>query len=202
MSRSLAAGADRQESLTSSESLRVVVRYRSSFVLLLVLQLSGCATHELVLSRTLQPALARPEVDFHLTLFRARVQMDRLEVWGRVRRGVNDYDYTTSFDTEIRSVASLCAALAHNGLIFENDWNVLHLILTNEYGSQLRWKTANSYTKIIIERRTLMELKRLNTPASEYPKYWQLTAYKVGPPDYSFHEWTPGRSSDAAIPQE
>lgn len=126
--------------------------------------------------------------------------MDRLEVWGRVRRSASDY--TSSFDIEVRSVATLCAALANSGLIFESDWNVLHLSLTNEYGSQLQWKTASGYATIVIGRRTLMELKRLNAPASEYPKHWTLTAYKVGPPDYSFREWTPGRSSDAATPKD
>ena len=176
------------------------MRYRFNLALLLALQLSGCATHELVLSKTLQPALTRPEVDFQLTLFRARVQMDRLEVWGRVRRSASDY--TSSFDLEVGSVATLCAALANSGLIFESDWNVLHLSLTNEYGSQVQWKTANGSATIVIGRRTLMELKRLNAPASEYPKHGTLTVYKVGPPDYSFREWRPGRSSDAATPKD
>lgn len=176
------------------------MRYLSTLALLLVLQLSGCATHELVLSKTLQPALSRPELDFQLTLFRARVQMDRLEVWGRVRRSASDY--TSSFDMEVRSVATLCAALANSGQIFESDWNVLHLSLTNEYGSQLQWKTANGHAAIVIGRRALMELKALNAPASEYPKHWTLAAYKVGPPDYSFREWRPGRSNDAAAPKD
>lgn len=176
------------------------MRYRSALALLLVLQLSGCATHELVLSKTLQPALTRPEVDFRITLFRARVQMDRLEVRGRVRRSASDY--TSSFDIEVGSVATLCAALANSGLIFESDWNVLHLSLTNEYGSQLQRRTANGYATIVIGRRTLMELKRLNAPPSEYPKHWTLTAHKVGPPDYLFREWRPERSSDVESPKD
>lgn len=176
------------------------MRYRSLLALLLVVQLSGCATHELVLSKTLQPALTRPEIDFQLALFRARVQMDRLEVWGRVRRSASDY--TSSFDMEIGSVATLCAALAKSGLIFESEWKVLHLSLTNEYGSQLQWRTANGYASIVIERRALMELGKLNAPASEYPKHGTLTAYKVGPPDYAYREWSSGASSDTASPKD
>jgi hypothetical protein len=175
------------------------VRFRSALALLLALALSGCATHEVVLSKTLQPALSRPEVDFELTLFRARVQMDRLEVRGRVRRNANDY--TSSFDIEVRSVATLCAALANGGLIFESDWNVLHLSLTTEYGSQLQWKSANSYATIVIGRGALMELKKLNAPASEYAKHSTLSAHKVGPPDYAFRELRPGGPGDAATPE-
>lgn len=158
------------------------------FQLLLALLLSGCATHEVVLSRTLRPALSSEEVSFPVTLFRARVHMGVLEVWGRVERG--DADYKTSFDNEIESTAALCVALTKSGLIFKYDWYLLELQLTNEYGSQWRWRNTLGYTKARISRETLIELLARNLPASEYPKHWHLFAYKVGPPDYFPYEWS------------
>jgi hypothetical protein len=156
--------------------------------LLLVLLLSGCATHEMVLSRTLRPVLSSEEVNFQVTLFRARVQMGILEVWGRVKR--SDSDYQSNFDREIESTAVLCAALARNDLTFKNDWYTLELRLTNEYGSQWRWRNTLGYTKVRISRETLLELRKGNLPASEYPQVWHLFAYKVGPPDYVYYEWS------------
>jgi hypothetical protein len=114
--------------------------------------------------------------------------MGRLEVWGRVER--SDDDYRTNFDNEIQSTAALCAALAKSDLTFKNDWYVLELQLTNEYGSQLRWKNTLGYTKVRISRETLLELRQRNAPASAYPQYWRLFAYKVGPPDYVPYEWS------------
>lgn len=160
-----------------------------------VLLVSACATHELVLSKSLQPALDRPEVDFQLTLFRARVQMDRLEVWGRVARA--ESEYTPSFELEIGSVAGLAAALADDGLIFEHEWRVLHLELSNEYGGQLRWKNTNGWAKLVIERSALLELKERGADASEYAERGTLTGSKVGPPDFLPRDWTPGRPDEA-----
>lgn len=156
--------------------------------LLLALLLPGCATHEMVLSRTLRPALSSEEIDFPVTLFRARVHMGRLEVWGRVAR--SDGEYRTDFDNEIQSTAALCAALAKSELTFKNDWYELELQLTNEYGSQMRWKNSLGYTKVVISRETLLELRKRNAPASAYSQYWRLFAYKVGPPDYIPYEWS------------
>ncbi len=131
---------------------------------------------------------------FPLTLFRARVQMDRLEVWGRVRR--SDADYRADFDCEIESAAALCAALAKSDLTYEHDWNTLVLELTNEYGSQWRWRNTLGYTKVRISRETLTELRKRDLPASEYPQYWRLYAFKVGPPDYVPYEWSPAHAGD------
>jgi hypothetical protein len=158
------------------------------FQLLLALLLSGCATHEVVLSRTLRPVLSSEAVGFPVTLLRARVQMGVLEVWGRVKR--SDDDYRINFDNEIESTAALCAALTKSGLTFKNYWYRLELQLTNEYGSQWRWRNTLGYTKVRITRETLLELRARNLPASEYPQYWHLFAYKVGPPDYVPYEWS------------
>jgi hypothetical protein len=114
--------------------------------------------------------------------------MDRLEVWGRVKR--SDGDYRANFDCEIESTAALCAALAKSDLTFKHDWNTLVLELTNEYGSQWRWKNTLGYTKITISWETMLELRARNLPASEYPHYWHLFAYKVGPPDYVPYEYS------------
>jgi len=156
--------------------------------LLLALLLPACTTHEMVLSRTLRPALSSEEIDFQVTLFRARVHMGRLEVWGRVAR--SDGEYRTDFDNEIQSTAALCAALAKSELTFKNDWYEMELQLTNEYGSQMRWKNTLGYTKVIISRETLLELRKRDAPASAYSQYWHLFAYKVGPPDYVPYEWS------------
>jgi hypothetical protein len=156
--------------------------------LVLALLLSGCATHEMVLSKTLRPALSSDEIHFSITLFRARVQMGVLEVWARVRR--SDGDYRADFENEIQSTAALCAALTKSDLTFKNDWNELELQLTNEYGSQMRWKNTLGYTKVRISRVTLLELRKSYAPASAYPQYWRLFAYKVGPPDYVPYEWS------------
>ena len=155
--------------------------------LLLVLLPSGCATHELVLSRTLRPVLASEGIDFQPTLFRARVQMTSLEVRGRIRH--SDLEYKSNFDCEIASAAALGAALVRSGIIFEHDWRYLKLLLTHEYGSQWRWKNTLGSIKVIISRETLLELRERNVPASEYPQYWHLVAYKWGPPDYVPYVW-------------
>jgi hypothetical protein len=167
---------------------RVTVRNMILPQLLLALLLSGCATHEVVLSRALRTVLSSEEVNFPVTLFRARVQMGVLEVWGRVQR--NDDDYKTNFDNELKSTAALCAALTKSDLTFKNDWYALELQLTNEYGSQWRWRNTIGYTKVRISRDTMLELRLRNLPASEYPHYWHLFAYKVGPPDYVPYEWS------------
>jgi hypothetical protein len=158
------------------------------FQMLLALLLSGCATHELVLSRTLAPVLSSEEVNSPVTLFRARVQMDRLEVWGRVKR--NDDDYKINFDMEIETTAALLASLMKNELTFKNDWRQLVLELWHECGSTLRWKSTLGYTKVRISRETMLELRTRNLPASEYPKFWRLYVHKVGPPDYVGYEWS------------
>lgn len=169
------------------ENARVnVVRSIILLGLFLALLLSGCATHEMVLSRTLRPILSSEDVSFPVSLFRARVQMGVLEVWGRVKR--SDGDYKINFDNEIESTAALCAALAKSELTFKNDWYTLELQLTNEYGSQWRWRNTLGYTKVRISREALLELRARNLPASEYPQYWHLFAYKVGPPDYVPYE--------------
>lgn len=103
--------------------------------------------------------------------------MDRLEVWGRVER--SESEYAPSSDLEIESVASLAAALANSGLIFEYEWRVLHLSLVNEYGSQLRWQNANGWAKLVVDRRALLELKELGAHASEHPQHGELTAHKA-----------------------
>lgn len=162
-------------------------RFVILFQLLFALLLFGCATHEIVLSRSLRPILSSEDVNFQVTLFRARVQMGVLEVWGRVKR--SDGDYKTNFDNEIESTAALCAALNKSELTFKNDWSALELQLTNEYGSQWRWRNTLGYTKVSISRATMLELRARNMPASEYPQFWQLFAYKVGPPDYVPYEW-------------
>jgi hypothetical protein len=156
--------------------------------LLLAPLLSGCATHEMVLSGTLRPALSSEEINSSITHFRARVQMGVLEVWARAKR--SDGDYSPDFDIEIQSTAALCAALTKSDLTFKNDWYKLELQLTNEYGSQWRWKNTFGYSKVRISRETLLELRKRNVPASAFPQYWRLIAVKVGPPDYVPYEWS------------
>jgi hypothetical protein len=159
------------------ENTRVSARRVIIVTLLLTLLSSGCATHELVLSRTLRSVLFSKGVNFPVMRFRARVQMDRLEVWARVKR--SDGDYKINFDCEIESTAALCAALARSDLTFKQDWNTLVLELTNEYGSQWRWRNTFGFSKARVSRETLIDLHKRNTPASEYPQYWHLFAYKV-----------------------
>ena len=154
---------------------------------LVAIALSGCATHELVMSKTLKPVAAGKDLDFSLSLFRARVQKGVLEVRGRVRR--SDEDYTTSFDREIESAAALCASLAKSDVTFDSEWSVFELEVTNEYGSQWRWRTTRGYIKVRLDREGLLELRKRNVPASEYPRYWNLVlAYKAGPPNYVPYE--------------
>jgi hypothetical protein len=158
------------------------------FQLFLALLLSGCATHEMVLSSTLKPVLSSEEVNFPVKHFRARVQMGRLEVGGRVI--LSDDDYKSNFDMEIETTAKLLAAITKSELTFKNDWHVLVLELWHEYGSTLRWKSTLGYTKVRISRETMLELRQRNLPASEYPKYWRLYIHKVGPPNYVGYEWS------------
>jgi hypothetical protein len=158
------------------------------FPLFLALLLSGCATHEWVLSGTLKPVVSSGEVKFPVKHFRARVQMDRLEVGGRVI--LSDDDYKSNFDMEIETTAALLASLMKNELTFKNDWRQLVLELWHECGSTLRWKSTLGYTKVRISRETMLELRTRNVPASEYPKFWRLYVHKVGPPDYVGHEWS------------
>ena len=152
------------------------------FQMMMGLLLSGCATHELILSRTLAPVLSCEEINFQITKFRARVQMGRLEVWGRVKR--NEYAYQKNFDLEIKATAALLASLTKSEHTFKNDWRHLELELWHEYGSMFRWKNTFGYTKIRISRETLLELRMRNLSVSEYPKFWRLYAWKAGPPDF------------------
>jgi hypothetical protein len=159
--------------------------------LLLVVLLAGCAKHELVLSSALRPALSSQEIDFPVEHFRARVgQSGDLEVWARVNQSISDY--REDFDNEIHDAAALCAALTNFDRTFGIDWSNLDLHLTNEYGSQARWKTAHSFTRVSMSRVTLFELRKRKARASAYPKYWRVSASKVGPPDYVYFEWSPG----------
>lgn len=115
--------------------------------------------------------------------------MDRLEVWARIKR--SDDEYRTGFDIEIQSTAALCAALARSELTFKSDWYELVLQLTNEYGSQMRWRNTFGYTQVRITRQTLLELRKRDAPAFEYAQHWRLFASKVGPPDYVPYESPP-----------
>jgi hypothetical protein len=151
---------------------------------LLVLLTGGCATHEVVLSHTLRPALSGVPADLPITLFRARVHKGVLEVWGRIRR--SDTDYAPDFAIETAGTARLCAALAESDLTFRTEWSTLQLEFTYEYGNQWRWRNTLGYTKVRIGRDTLLELRARRVPASDYPRYWHLFAFKVGPPDYQY----------------
>lgn len=160
------------------------------FWCLVPMLLFGCATHELVLSKALKPVATSKDLGFSPSLFRARVQFGVLEVWSRVSR--SDEDYATNFDREIESAAALCASLAKSDLTFDTEWGAVELELTNEYGSQWRWKTTRGYIKVRLSREELLEIRRRNVPASDYPRYWHLIlAYKVGPPDFVPYELPP-----------
>ena len=157
--------------------------------------LSNCATHEIVLSRNLSPVLSSEEIDFNVTLFRARVNKGVLEVRGRVKR--KDSDYVKNLDNEINSAAALCAAIVNSEIAFKYEWRILEIQLTNEYGSQSRWKNTYGHIMVRISREMLMELKTRNAPESEYLKYWEITASKTGPPDYVPLElFSPGLKKD------
>lgn len=159
------------------------------FPLFLALLLSGCATHELVLSRTLKPVLSSGEVKFPVKHFSARVQMDRLEVGGRVI--LSDDDYKSNFDMEIETTTALLASLIKSELTFKNDWRQLVIELWYDYGSTFRWKGTFAYVRVRISRETMLELHTRNLPVSEYPIFWRLNAMKVGPPDYVPYKWSP-----------
>jgi hypothetical protein len=153
-------------------------------LILLAALLAGCSWHELVLSRTMRP-VAR-DSGLPLTLFRARVQMSRLEVWGRARHG--DEDYRAGFERELDSMAALCAALARSELTFGEDWLRANVELGTEYGSQWRWRNTNGWTRFRIDREGLLAVARAASPQAECRKRWDLFAVKVGPPDYNPQE--------------
>ena len=75
----------------------------------------------------LKPVVSSGEVKFPVKHFRARVQMDRLEVGGRVI--LSDDDYKSNFDMEIETTAALLASLTKSELTFKNDWRQLVLEL-------------------------------------------------------------------------
>lgn len=156
--------------------------------LLVLFFLAGCATHELVLSKSLRPVLSSSEIDFQPSLFRARVNKGVLEVWGRIER--SDSDYQRNFDIEIRSAAALCAALAKSDLTFQNNWYKLELWLINEYGSQWRWKNTTGSIWVNLSREKLLEIGKHRFPAAECPRYWNITGSKSGPPDYLAYDPT------------
>jgi hypothetical protein len=167
-------------------------------LLLLVFLFHGCATHELVLSRTLRPALASEAINFSIEHFRARVgQSGDLEVWARVNRSVGEY--RRDFDNEIQGAAALCVALAHFERTFSLDWSKLELNVTTGYGSQLLWKTGHSFTKVTMGRDVLLGLRKRNAPATAYPEHWHLFASKIGPPDYVYYEWSPGDTRKGSV---
>ena len=142
--------------------------------------LAGCSWYEPVLSRTMRP-VAR-DSGLPLTLFRARVQMSTLEVWGRVRHG--DEAYQPGFELELASVSALCAALARSELTFGEEWRQAYVQLTLEYGSQWRWRNTYGWTRFRIGREALLEAARAASPQAECRKRWDLLVVKVGPPDY------------------
>lgn len=150
--------------------------------------LAGCSWHELALSRTLQP-VARDSA-LPLTLFRARVQMGTLEVWGRARHG--DEAYARGFDLELASLSALCAALARSELTFGEEWRAAHVQLTLEYGSQWRWRNTIGFTRIRIDRDALLAAARAASPEAECRTHWDLLVVKVGPPDYKPEELREG----------
>ena len=116
----------------------------------------------------------------------------------RVSRGM--HDYRRNFDDEIQSASALCTALARLDRTFSIQWSILDLAVSNEYGSQLRWRTAPSFTRVEMSREILLELRSRNAPASAYPGYWTLFSSKVGPPekvgppDYVYFESVPGNA--------
>jgi hypothetical protein len=146
--------------------------------------LAGCSWYESVLSRTLRP-VARDSA-LPLTLFRARVQMSTLEVWGRARHG--DEDYRPGFERELDSLAALCAALARSELTFREEWRQANVQLSIEYGSQWRWRNTYGWTRFRIDRQGLLEAARAASPEAECRKRWDLVIVKVGPPDYELQE--------------
>jgi hypothetical protein len=134
--------------------------------------------------------LSSQEIVFPVEDFRARVVFGRLEVRARVPRSMGEYQ--RNFDYEVQSAVALCMALANFENTFSTEWSKFELHVRNEYGSQLRWKTAHSFTMVKMSRETLLELRKRNAPASAYPEHWFLFASKVGPPDYVYYEWSPG----------
>lgn len=146
--------------------------------------LTGCSWHELVLSRTMQP-VAR-DSGLPLTLFKARVQMSTLEVWGRERH--DDADYMSGFALELASLSALCAALARSELTFGEEWRQASVQLTFEYGSQWRWRNTYGWTRFRIEREALLAAGRAASPEAECRRHWDLVIAKVGPPDYKVQE--------------
>lgn len=160
-------------------------------VIFLVLLVPACATYPVVLSDSLKPALSSPTIDFAVDHFSSRIGIDgALEVGVRVSRGLDDY--REDFDNEVRTAAALCAALASFDGTFSVHWPELRLKVTNDYGSQLHWKTAHSFTTVTMKREALLELRRRDATASEYAGRWRLLhAAKVGPPDYRYIEWQP-----------
>jgi len=177
----------------------VNLKYFTLVPLLLAVVSSGCSTWEPVLSRTLRPALNNEEVDFQVTHFHARVQKGYLEV--RVRVRLDESDYRTNLDCEIKNAAVLCTVIARYDPTFKDrlfdweHWDQMELELWTEYGSQWRWRNTVSITKLTISRDTLLDLRNRSVPASQYPQFWQLVdAFKVGPPNYVPIEWLPTRS--------
>lgn len=160
-------------------------------LLLFVFLVPACATYPVVLSNALRPALASTTIDFAVDHFGSRIGRDgALEVDVRVSRSLGDY--RMDFDDEVRTAAALCAALANFDGTYSVQWPELRLKVINDYGPQLRWKTAHSFTTVAMDREALFELRRRNAPPSEYPGRWRvLHAAKVGPPDYRYFEWSP-----------
>ena len=156
----------------------------AAVLVLLAALLAGCSWHELRLSRTMGPVASDSALP--LTLFRARVQMSTLEVWGRARHG--DEDYVRGFELELASLSALCAALARSELTFREKWRQASVQLAMEYGSQWRWRNTYGWTRFRIDRQGLLETARAASPEAECRKRWDLLVVKVGPPDYEPQE--------------
>ena len=146
--------------------------------------LAGCSWYEPVLSRTMRPVA--DDSGLPLTLFRSRVQMSTLEVWARARIG--DAQYAPGFALERSSLATLCAALARSELTFREDWLRADVQLTNEYGSQWRWRNTYAWMRFRIDREGLRAAGRAPAPEAECRRRWELLVVKVGPPDYEPQE--------------
>ncbi|MCP5178981.1 MAG: hypothetical protein H6993_18680 [Pseudomonadales bacterium] len=157
--------------------------------LLAALLATGCATHELVLSRTLRPALTGRYLETQPSLFRARVNMDALEVWVRYR--YEDSAYRQDFDLELHTAAGLCAALATSNLTFRDAWSRLELWLVSEYGSQWRWRNTNAQMRIRVRRQDLLALRGTPQPQVACMRLWKIEGVKHGPPDHVYFSLLP-----------
>lgn len=158
-------------------------------VVLLPLTL-GCGGYHYWVGRYVDRSAALHAPELPMTMVRARVHMDHLEVWVRSRSP--EQSYQSAFALEERYVALATMAVAQSEVVFDQRWTVMDLEVWNRYGNGVRWRTTSGLFNVTITREDMERIRAGQVQVDSVPLLWRrVLGVKYGP-DNELIEWPAG----------